>query len=89
MERRKAIEEVYRISEIYSKLRRNEIKKEEIKRIAEGYLKEKNIGMIEKLSNLIFARFGEEEKMEWAKKLEKEGFEDLVPLNYRKIIKGF
>ena len=72
----KDVERIYNISEIYLKLRKKELTTSHVLEMAKRAIKTKNFDMVEKLSNLIFARGEEDEKLI-----------DLVPLPYRKMMK--
>ena len=83
----KDVERIYNISEIYLKLRKKELTTSHVLEMAKRAIKTKNFDMVEKLSNLIFARGEEDEKLDLAKELYRGGLIDLVPLPYRKMMK--
>ena len=85
----KATEEVFNISMLYSKMRKGEIDTKEVTILAKKALITKDMEAIEKLSNMVFARGREEEKIDLAKHLFRKGYSDLIPLHYRKFIKDF
>ena len=83
----KDIEHIYNISKIYTKMRNKEISIKEVVRLTKKAIEAKNIEAIERLSTLVFARGKEQEKKDIAYELSRKGYEDIIPIRYRKNIK--
>ncbi len=81
-------EEIYNLSRVYSKMRKGEMETREVVFLTKKALNTKNFEAIEKLSNIVFARGNEEEKLDLARSLKNKGYNELIPLHYRKLLKN-